>query len=134
MKLSINGTEIEVSDADLTAAIEKKEGVSITNDDLYVNTTEKNNTYIDNLKKEQITIGSDIGRKELFKSLDIDYDGTGAHKDDEKAKALMNSWAKGLSDEAVKQAGVAPEVKVSPSAQTYILTVSLPPLESGSVS
>jgi hypothetical protein len=113
MKFNINGSEVEVDNEALTKAIEEKtESIDIKNDDLVVRSKEDFDTFTTNTRNEGQTIGAEIGRKELFKALEIDSEGTGAHKSIDKSKALLNTWQAGLTETALTDAKIEPDKKV----------------------
>jgi hypothetical protein len=113
MKFNINGSEIEVDNEALSKAIEEKtESIDIKNEDLVVRSKEDFETFTTNTRNEGQTIGAEIGRKELFKALEIDSEGTGAHKSIDKSKALLTTWQEGLTSTALTDAKIAPDKKV----------------------
>lgn len=113
MKLNINGVSVEVEDTVLTEALEaKKESIDIKSDDLVVRTSTKHDELISNTKRDSQVIGEEIGRKEVFKDLEIDIEGTGDYKSSERSATALKKWSKGLSDAAVKTAGVPTDEKL----------------------
>jgi len=113
MKLNINGTSIEVSDEEISKALEeKKESFEVKVDDLVIKSTSDFETYTENLKQESQKTGMEIGRKEVFKGLEIEYEGTGAHKDHEKSVQLIQTWKGTQVDSALENAQIAPDKKV----------------------
>ena len=113
MKLNINGVVVEVSNAELSKAIEdKKESMDIKSDDLVVRTKEAQEKYESNVKVESQKVGEEIGRKEVFKALEIDIEGTGAYKTAEKSSEALKSWSKSAVEAGVKDAGIDPDKKL----------------------
>ena len=113
MKININGSIVEINDDELNKAIEDKaESIEIKSEELEVRSKADFDTYIGNLKSESQKIGEEIGRKELFKSLEIESEGTGAHKDVNKSKDLIQNWSNGLTSKALEDAKIEPDKKV----------------------
>ncbi len=113
MKININGSIVEITDEDLSKAIEdKKDSIDITNDDIVVRSKEDFDTFTTNTRNEGKLAGTEIGRKELFEALEIDSEGTGAHKSVEKSKALITTWQTGITSTALTDANIAPDKKV----------------------
>lgn len=111
MKLNISGKSVEVADEDLKKAIEeKKETFDIKVDSLVVRTTDEDSAYKENVRKEAIATGAEIGRKNLIKSLGIE--GDGLHKSDETAIEAINKLMNGKVDSALKDAGKDPDKKL----------------------
>lgn len=110
MKLNINGKFIEVSDEDLTKALEeKKESFDLTTD-FIVRTTDENEKFVENTKKDGLTFGAEIGRKEILKKMGIESEG--AHRSDDSALASINALMKGNVDKALTDAKIEPNKKV----------------------
>jgi hypothetical protein len=113
MKININGNEVEVDNETLSKAIEEKtESIDITNEEIVIRSKEDFETFTTNTRNEGQTIGAEIGRKELFKALDIDSEGTGAHKSVDKSKTLITEWQTGITSNALTDAKIAPDKKV----------------------
>lgn len=113
MKFNIKGNTVEVSDEDLSKALEDKaESIELKTDELEVRTKEDFETYTNNIRSEAKNQGEEIGRKELFKSLELDSEGTGAHKDVNKSVDLLKTWSGGLVDNALSEAKIEPDKKV----------------------
>jgi hypothetical protein len=113
MKLNINGTSIEVSDEDISKALEEKqESFEVKAEDLVIKSTSDFDTYTDNLKQESQKLGMDLGRKDMFKTLGIEFEGTGAHRDNEKSVELIQTWKSGEVSSALESAQIAPDKKV----------------------
>jgi len=113
MKLNINGVIVEVSDADLSKAIEeKKESFDVKSDDIVLRTKEAQESFEANIKSESQKVGEELGRKGVFKSLDIDIEGTGAYKTDEKSAEALKTWSGNAVTEGVKAAGIDPDKKL----------------------
>lgn len=113
MELNINGVIVNVETETLQKAIEeKKESFEIKADEVVLRTKEKQESYESNIKSEAQTIGQEIGRKEVFKGLEIDIEGTGAHKTVEKSIEALRTWNTNAVSEGVKGAGIEPDKKV----------------------
>ena len=113
MKFNINGSTVEVSDEDLSRAIEEKtESLDVKAEDLEVRSKSDFEVYTTNIRAEAKTQGEEIGRKELFKTLELDTEGTGAHKDLNKSVEALNTWSNGLKDQALLDAKIEPDKKV----------------------
>lgn len=113
MKFNINGSTVEVSDEDLSKAIEEKtESLDVKAEDLEVRSKSDFEVYTTNIRAEAKTQGEEIGRKELFKTLELDTEGTGAHKDLNKSVEALNTWSNGLKDQALLDAKIEPDKKV----------------------
>lgn len=65
-------------------------------------------SYLANLKNEQMGNGVEIGRKELLKDFGIEFEGTGIHKDKEKAVEFLNNWKKTQIETAMAEAKIEP--------------------------
>ena len=74
MKITIGGKVFEVDDATLTKALEDKTEVSIESD-VVMRTAEENETFVNNLKDQQIKIGKEIGIKEFKKHVGLEVEG-----------------------------------------------------------
>ena len=113
MKILINGVVTEVDNDALKKAIEdNSESFEIKSEDFVIRTAEDHTTYETNLKSASQTIGEEIGRKNLFKALDIDIEGTGAHKDVNKSVETLSGWSKSLTEKAISDANIEPNKKV----------------------
>jgi hypothetical protein len=113
MELNINGVIVNVETETLQKAIEeKKESFEIKADEVVLRTKEKSESYESNIKSEAQTIGQEIGRKEVFKGLEIDIEGTGAHKTVEKSIEALRTWNTNAVNQGVKGAGIEPDKKV----------------------
>lgn len=113
MKININGVLVEVdSDALKTAIEENKDSFDVSSDDFVIRTATDNETFLNNLRSEEKLKGEQIGRKELFQKLELDIEGTGAHKSVDKSVEFVNTWASSLKDTAIKEANIEPNKKV----------------------
>ncbi len=74
MKIKIGKTVFEVDDATLTKALEDKTEVSIESD-VVIRTAEENETFVNNLKDQQIKVGKEIGIKEFKKHVGLEVEG-----------------------------------------------------------
>jgi hypothetical protein len=75
MKIKVAGKEIEIDDAVLAKAIEDKTGLVSIESDLIIRSNEENETFITNLKSEQIKVGKEIGIKEFKKYVGLEVEG-----------------------------------------------------------
>ena len=113
MKLNINGVTVEVDITTLSKAIEdKKETFDIKSDDIVLRTKDAQESFENNIKSESQKIGEEMGRKDVFKSLEIDIEGTGAHKTSEKSAEALKTWSGEAVTTAVKDAGIDPDKKL----------------------
>lgn len=111
MKLNINGQVIEVEDENLFKALEeKKESFEIKSEDLVLRTKDEDTTFSDNLRKEGIATGAEIGRKEVIKGIGIE--GEGLHKSDESAIEAINTFMTTRVTTALADAGKEPDKKI----------------------
>ncbi len=110
MKLNISGKIIEVNDEDISKAIEEKQESIDIQSDFVIRTSEEEETFSSNLKNEGITIGSEIGRKGVIKSMGIDI--PGAHKSDTSTIEAINSMVETKVSEALINAKIEPDKKV----------------------
>lgn len=110
MKLNINGKEIEVSNDDIKKALDEGVDTFELQADFVVRTTDEDNAFKENVRKEGLTIGTEIGRKELIKKLGIE--GEGIHKSDDTAIEAINGFMSSKIEAAVKDAGKEPSAKV----------------------
>ncbi len=113
MKLNINGVTVEVDITTLSKAIEdKKETFDIKSDDVVLRTKDKQESYENNIKSESQKVGEELGRKGVFKSLEIDIEGTGAYKSDDKSAEALKKWSGDALAAGIKDAGVDPDKKL----------------------
>jgi hypothetical protein len=111
MKININGKIIEVENDIISKAIEdKSEEISIKDAPFVIRTAEEDTTFKNNYKDENIKIGAEIGRKELFKKLGIEKEGV--HKSDELAASTLTEWATSFADKKLEEAKIEPNKKV----------------------
>lgn len=111
MKFNINGKEVEVSNEDLKSALEtEKESIDLSTD-FIVRTKEEDETYKANLTESSQAVGIEIGRKNILKGLEISVDG--AHKDDNKALEVVNSFINSKVEQSLKDAQINPDKKVA---------------------
>lgn len=87
----------------LSAAIANEEGVDVSVEGLVVRSSADNELREATIKKEGQTIGAEIGRKEVFKSMGLDIEGTGAHKTVEKSVEFLNNHITSKVDELGKE-------------------------------
>lgn len=111
MKFNIDGKTIEVEDEVLSKAIEdKSESLDIKADGLVLRTTEEEDTFKENIKKEGIGIGAEVGRKEVLKGLDIVSDG--AHKSDASAIEAIKGFSTANVTKALADAKIEPNAQI----------------------
>jgi len=110
MKLNINGNIIEVEDSVITKAIEDKQESIEINNDLVIRTAADETKFAANTRTEGISIGAEIGRKEVLKGFGIE--GDGQHKSDASAISALKGFSDGLVAQALKDAKIAPDKKV----------------------
>jgi len=111
MQLNINGTIIEVSNDDLKKALEEnKETFELKPEGIVLRTNEDDTTLIENLRKEGIATGAEIGRKEVLKGLGIE--GEGHHKTDVKSIESINTLISNKVADGLKDANIEPNKKV----------------------
>jgi chaperonin cofactor prefoldin len=111
MKFNINGKEIEVADEELSKALEeKKESLEIKAETLIVRTSEEDTTFRENFKRESMTAGIEVGRKNIIKALGIEAEGV--HKSDETALEAINSFVTNKVTTSLAEAKIEPNKKV----------------------
>jgi hypothetical protein len=101
MKFNINGKEIEVEDAVLQTALEKKEAVTLTNDALVLRTKEEDEQYKVNLRSEAKNTGVEIAIKEWRDKLGLDFQGK-----------TMENFTEALKNKVLTDAKIEPEEKL----------------------
>ena len=111
MQLNINGKSFEINSEELKKALESDAPSFEIKSDLVVRTSQEEETYTSNLRKEGTTIGAEIGRKELLKSLGIE--GEGLHKSDEKALESINELISSKVSSELEGAKIEPNKKVA---------------------
>jgi len=72
MKIKVAGKEIEIDDATLAKAIEDKATEISVDSPFIIRTKDENDTFITNLKDEQIKVGKEIGIKDFKKLVGLD--------------------------------------------------------------
>jgi len=92
MKLVIGGKEIEVADDVITAAIEKKESVTVSGE-FVVRTTDEDATYTGNIKTESVNQGKELAIKDIKKLAGVEIEG----KDPQK---FIDAFKAKVTDEA----------------------------------
>lgn len=110
MKLNINGKSVEIALDDLKKAIEEGNESFEIKTDLVVRTSEEEESYTSNLRKEGTAIGSEIGRKEVLKGLGIE--GEGLHKSDAKSLEAINGFISQKVSQELESAKIEPNKKV----------------------
>jgi hypothetical protein len=110
MQLNINGKSFEINSEELKKALESDSPSFDVNSDLVIRTSEEEETYTSNLRKEGTTIGAEIGRKELLKSLGIE--GEGLHKSDEKALESINELISSKVNSELEGAKIEPNKRL----------------------
>lgn len=111
MKLNINGKVLEVSDEELSKAIEEKKESFELKSDFVIRSTEEDATYKENIHKEGIVVGAEIGRKEVLKGFELE--GQGHHKSDDSAIAAIKGFMTTNTSNALKDANIEPDKKVA---------------------
>lgn len=113
MKLNINGNLIEVADDVISKAIaDKTESIDVSTDGLVIRTTEQQETFETNLKKEVGDYKVEIGRKEVLSGLGIEIEGKGIHKSLDKSLDAIKGFVSLSTQTALTEAGQAPEGKI----------------------
>jgi len=113
MQLNINGNTVELDLEAFNKAIEdKQESFEIKSDDLVIRSTESQNLYEENLKKEVGDHKVEIGRKEVLNGLGIENEGKGHHKSIEKSLEAINAFVSTSTKSALEEAGKAPDGKI----------------------
>lgn len=110
MKIVINGKEIEVSNEDISKAIEEKKESIEVKADYAIRTADEDKQYSDNVRKEGLSVGTEIGRKNIIKALGIE--GEGLHKTDETALDAITNWNKSTVQKELESAKIEPNKKV----------------------
>lgn len=113
MKIIVAGRELEVSDEVIAKAIEEKTSVTVETPDLVVRTTTEEESFVSNLKNGVQGTAYELARKELFKEMDLDFEGTGAHKSIDKSKEFLKSHIAKAKEQALLDAKIEPEKKVA---------------------
>jgi hypothetical protein len=112
MKFNINGNEVEVSDEDLSKALEdKQESFEVKLPDITMRTADEDATLKTNIENNIKSVGFEIGRKDVLKGLGIESEG--AHKSTDGAIAAINTFAQGKIDAALVDAKIDPDKKVA---------------------
>lgn len=113
MKLNINGNTVVLDVEAFNKAIEdKQESFEIKSDDLVIRSTESQNLYEENLKKEVGDYKVEIGRKEVLNALGIENEGKGYHKSVDKSISAINDFISQSTKSALEEAGKAPDGKI----------------------
>jgi hypothetical protein len=113
MKLNINGNLVEVDVEAFNKAIEDKaESFEIKSDDLVIRSTENQELYETNLKKEVGDYKVEIGRKEVLNALGLETEGKGLHKSVDKSVGAINDFIGQSTKTALEEAGKAPDGKI----------------------
>ena len=113
MNLNINGNLVQVDVEAFNKAIEEKaESFEIKTDDLVIRSTENQNLYEENLKKEVGDYKVEIGRKEVLNGLGIEIEGKGYHKSIDKSLEAINNFVSTSNKTALEEAGKSPDGKI----------------------
>jgi len=113
MQLNINGNTVNLDLEAFNKAVEgKQESFDIKTDDLVIRSTESQNLYEENLKKEVGDYKVEIGRKEVLTALGIDNEGNGFHKSVDKSIGAINDFISQSTKTALEEAGKAPDGKI----------------------
>lgn len=111
MKLNINGSIIEIEDSVMIKAIEDKQDSIEIKSELVIRTAADETIFADNTRREGISTGAEIGRKEVLKGFGLD--GEGLHKTHEASITALKGFSDGLVAKALEDAKIAPDKKVS---------------------
>jgi hypothetical protein len=111
MKFNINGRELEVSDEDLTKALEEKTDFELSMDNVVIRTTEEDTKFKDNITRQSQAAGIEIGRKNVLQGIGIDTTG-GLHKSDDKSIEALNGFISGQVDTKVEELKIEPDKKI----------------------
>ena len=113
MQLNINGNTVNLDLEAFNKAIEDKvESFEIKTDDLVIRSTENQNLYEENLKKEVGDYKVEIGRKEVLNALGLETEGKGLHKSVDKSVGAINDFIGQSTKTALEEAGKAPDGKI----------------------
>ena len=112
MKLDINGKIIELDKETVQKALEDENPViELKKEDLIIRSKDEDSVFSENLRKEGIATGAEIGRKEVIKGIGIE--GEGLHKSDESAISAIKTWHESSVSTALKDAGQEPDKKLA---------------------
>lgn len=111
MKLNINGNEVEIANEELSKAIEAKQESIEIKSELVIRTAADDKTFSDNTRTEGISVGAEVGRKEVLKGFGLE--GDGLHKSDASSIAALKGFADTKVSEALAEAKIAPDKKVT---------------------
>lgn len=111
MKLNINGNIIEIEDSVMTKAIEDKQESIEIKSELVIRTASDETTFAANKRTEGISVGAEIGRKEVLKGFGLE--GEGLHKNEASSIAALKGFTDLKVSEALEDAKIAPDKKVS---------------------
>lgn len=111
MNLNINGKTVDIADDIIKKALEeKKDAIDITTDKILVRTPDEENSFKENIRKEGITIGAEVGRKNILKTLGIE--GEGVHKSDDTTIEAIKGFSSKQVQAALVDAGKEPDKKL----------------------
>ena len=103
MKVVIAGKTFEVDDAQLAKAIEDKSDSISIESDVVIRTKDENETFIANLKDEQIKVGMEVGIKNFKKHVGLEVEGKDYDKVAEAFKEKIISESNISIDEKEKK-------------------------------
>ena len=113
MQLNINGNSVDIDlDAFNKAVEDNQDSFEIKSDDLVIRSTENQELYETNLKKEVGDYKVEIGRKEVLNGLGIENEGKGYHKSIDKSLEAINNFVSTSTKSALEEAGKAPDGKI----------------------
>lgn len=91
----------------LAEMITSEENHTIDLDSFIIKPKSDYDSLLSNIKRDS----NEIGRKELFKALGVDFEGTGAHKDVKKSVEFLKKWNGDLVNTAIEEAKIDPNKK-----------------------
>ena len=109
-KVVISGREFDIDDDALKSGLESGI-VELNLENVVLRTTEEDSTFQENLKKDAQSLGIELGRKNVLKSLGIE-ELNGAHKSDDKTLEVLNGFVQSSVSKAMEEAKIEPNKKV----------------------
>lgn len=125
MKININGKSVELSDEDVKAALDSEKKEIDVSADFIVRTVDEEKSFKENIRKEGVNTGAEIGRKEVIKGLGIE--GDGIHKSAEATINSVNNFLNSKVEEEVSTLKEKPDERVkelTSDVQTLKTTIS----------
>ena len=130
MKLNISGKEVEVSDEELSKAIEDKATSFEVKSDFVIRTKEEDDTFKSNIQGLNNDAAIEIGRKEFLKGIGIESNGQ--HKSLDLAVAAFKDQVSSGIALGIKDAKIEPNDKITGlEADKVGLLTRITELESG---